>query len=71
VSTTVRPVTQTAEVDVKSASTHPTGAPLEEIGSISRIVPVKIKRANATIAVRAGDRTMNFEIPMDQIDGCF
>jgi hypothetical protein len=71
VSTTVRPVTQTAEVDVKSASIYPTGAPLEEIGSISRIVPVKIKSANATIAVRAGDRTMDFDIPMDQIDDCF
>jgi hypothetical protein len=70
-STTVSPVTQTAEVDVKSASTNPTGAPLEEIGSISKIVPEKIKRANATIAVRAGDRNMDFDIPMNKIDGCF
>jgi hypothetical protein len=43
---------------------------VEATGSISRIVPMKIRSANPIKTIRAGDRTMDFDIPMDQIDGC-
>jgi len=65
VSTTVRPVTQTAEVEVNNAFTNPRCSPAEAAGSINRIVPMEIKSANPIMAVRAGDRAMDFEIRMD------
>lgn len=65
VSITVRPVTQTAEVEVKSAFTNPMCLPVEAAGSISRIVPIEIKSANPVMAIRAGDWTMDFEMRMD------
>jgi hypothetical protein len=65
VSTTVRPVTQTAEVEVKRAFTNPRGSPVDAKGIISRIVPIKITIANPIITVRAGDRTMDSEIRME------
>ncbi len=34
---------------------------------INRIVPVKINSANPIIVARAGDRTMDFKIPMAQL----
>jgi hypothetical protein len=56
VSTTVNPVTQTAEVAVNSAVRKGAEAPLpaREIGSHSSSVPIAIASANATATSRAG-----------------
>jgi hypothetical protein len=40
--------------------------PVVAAGSINRIVPIKINSANPVMVVRAGERTMDFEIPMAQ-----
>ncbi|MCK7534325.1 MAG: hypothetical protein MZV63_26575 [Marinilabiliales bacterium] len=42
---TARPVTQVAEVAVKSASIKPTGLPTEEMGNMSRPAPTRIMAA--------------------------
>lgn len=55
VSATVRPVTQTADVDVNSASTKRMGLSVDAFGSISSNVPMAIRRANPIIVARAGD----------------
>ena len=56
-SRTDRPVTQLAEVDMKSASTNPMGEPAADVGSMSRAVPTAMSRANPIIDMRAGDRS--------------
>lgn len=55
VSTTTRPVTQTAEVEVKSAVTKSAEEPFSlATGSISRTVPSRITVPKAVTTVRAG-----------------
>jgi hypothetical protein len=55
VSTTTRPVTQVADVDVKRASTNPRLCGLVAEGNMSRVVPIEIRMANPMIEIRAGD----------------
>lgn len=58
VSTTASPVTQTAEVAVKSALTKPTLAPsTDEIGRLSSNAPMKITAANPKTNTCAGCNT--------------
>ena len=57
VSTTVRPVTQTADVDVNSASTNPSPLMVDAGGSISKQVPIRIISANPKMVARAGERS--------------
>jgi hypothetical protein len=57
ISITERPVTQAAEVAVKSASTKPRGVPVEAIGNINRAAPKRIKSANARTEYWVGDNT--------------
>ena len=64
VSTTVRPVTQTADVEVNRASTNPSRPMVDAWGSISKQIPVKMRNANPKIVVQAGDRSNVFNICM-------
>ena len=65
VSTTVRPVTHTAEVDVKSAFTNPRCLPAEAVGSIKRLVPMEMSNVNPRMILRAGERKSDSEIRKD------
>jgi hypothetical protein len=56
-----RPVTQLAEVDMKSASTKPMGDPVADAGSMSRAVPTAMSRANPRIDRRAGERSKRMD----------
>jgi len=54
VSTTIRPVTQVAEVAVNKASTKLIDPPLVEIGSISKKLPVRIVNTKLKVRTLAG-----------------
>jgi hypothetical protein len=57
VSTTTRPVTQTAEVAVKKAFRKPGLLPLAlEMGSVNKSAPINITAANPKIRISAGER---------------
>ena len=56
------PVTQLAEVDMKSASTNPMGEPAADCGSMSSAVPTAISRVKPKIDTRAGDRSRQNDI---------
>jgi hypothetical protein len=56
VSTTTRPVTHVAEVDVKRASTNPSAFPVDAAGNISKAVPIAMSIINPKIKIRAGVR---------------
>jgi hypothetical protein len=53
VSTTIKPVTQTAEVEVKRASIQVI-PPTVELGSMSNTVPTRITRRKLRIKIKAG-----------------
>ena len=59
---TTRPVTQVADVEVKRAFTNPGPDMFVAEGSIRRIVPAEIRRANDIIEMRAGDSKTTLEI---------
>jgi hypothetical protein len=55
---TIRPVTQTAEVEVKRASTNLRGSFVAEKGNQRRIPPVMITAAKLRIKILAGERRL-------------
>jgi len=67
VSTTVRPVTQTAEVAVKRAFMKPRRWPVEAEGNIRSKVPTAISRMNPPTEIRAGDLRSDWEIRLVRI----
>ena len=62
VSTTTRPVTQVADVEVKRASTNPRPDMFVAEGSIRRTVPMEMRMANPIIEMRAGDSKSALEM---------
>jgi len=54
VSTTVRPVTQTAEVEVKSRSMNGRGGPTTAIGRLKRITPMDMRARKLKMRILAG-----------------